>query len=1271
MTNRLIAIGWGLFLAVAAFCNDVDVAALLATARKGATVTLPAGTFQAGGLLLPEGVSLKGAGYGKTILDASGHENGLVSRGKRKASVSDLTIINSVQAGLFIDGAQALTIERVRVRRCGSALVINNATGCTFRNLVLADNKSGVSLVTSVNSALINATIANTDGTGIRVNGCNNVAIFNNIIANVPYGIAVGATNGKLVIDHNLYIANFVGQLQGETTRKKVESWHHLSGYDKHSLTIGVTFNDAAAGDYRPVSPLSWAPVRATSSDWGTKALGGFTAPKADIDGMKRIESIDLGAYEVSFPAPRAADGAITVKSGAGTTSAGIFTKENFLVRYLFQNLPLAKGTYRYWLPSRDWQGRPIAADAYLVKVTEADMRLDYLAAGGNGDLAMSTTQFGPPEKRVSLEPLTVTFDMAGRLLMAQSGFESWQHVRAYDPQMTRFLWSFPGGGGAVGMTVDAKDRVLTMRSSNNLLRLDSASGKGVPFADGSIVRIYPEITACNGMTMLNGAVYVANPLSSQLVKLAGEELDISGMFPLTAVKQPAADSRSGLIWALSGGEVVAVSEQGEIKHRATPVAQPQLLAANAGKLTVYDAATNKLYVYNCSDPGNLAMIRTIGTGGDGYGKIQGDRFWEPKSIAMNAAGEIAMIDGSRTILLGADGTVKRHHMAMWGQQMAYGEFADGLVHAFNMNQQWDIVFDAKNRRWDPGTRWRYTMPMNTHYFFFTIGGTNYGLYNISLSGIGHWLAVVRMEEDGTGRVLARYGWEQEGMYLQRDPDGDGVINLDDPKEPVFGPDGMRYTDNFQADRGFNNIDFRADGSIVHPKRSGVQIIRLKGVEQGVPLYDFANATYIPGTVEMTGTPNYISPYDFTTVEQVSIAEDIFLEKDGSFAGVISTASGPGPDLCTGHANSTNMAGFDAKGRMRWMSPMNPFGLKMGFYGITTIGGITFAGRGAICEYETMDHDGLGTGVLGMSKNFGWAGMWLDNARQTFGFTGNDGNPYLVTGDYMSQSYHWQELKGWEQVIHSTFPLTVTPTTAQLLATQEPLPVPIWPVTPPPRVAIKKLQAPLPIDGDPKKWRSLGIQPLVAISDNPTSNSCILRMAYEGDNIYVQAIKFDDLVTFHQHEPGKHFLQDGIEFALNSFMDGWKYNVTRLTGTGDAILRDRWGSGGLIGQDAAPRIITLYDNAVDFEERKIIEAATGLDMINSKVVYIEFKLTKEALANMPPHRQVVFESGKTFIFGFMINDNDIPGADIPNAMTWPVTYGTFEFDDRYATGIFE
>ena len=371
----------------------------------------------------------------------------------------------------------------------------------------------------------------------------------------------------------------------------------------------------------------------------------------------------------------------------------------------------------------------------------------------------------------------------------------------------------------------------------------------------------------------------------------------------------------------------------------------------------------------------------------------------------------------------------------------------------------------------------------------------------------------------------------------------------------MLGSDGKQIQERLFD--SLTNTDTRTDGSLSMPHGRGVLVVPMTGLDdKGVPRYDFAARQLIAGTVD--GSPDYISPYDFKTKETVRIGGDLSHFPAGDFIAAMTTATGAGPDPATEHANATSMAGFDRDGKLRWFWPMNPKGLRLGFHGITTIGGITFAGRGMICEYETMDHDGLGTGVLGTPRAFGWSGMWLDNHRQTQGFTGNDGKPYLITGDYAEQSYHWTTPIGWDKVIHHEQPVVITEALAATLRAEFPAPVPVWPVPPPPTVVIRKLAAPLPIDGDLAKWRTLGIQPIVISAVDPADNSAVVRLGYVEDALYVQIIKFDKNLTFHQREPGRHYCQDGIELNLQTFWSGWKYNATRLNNKDDIILRDRF-----------------------------------------------------------------------------------------------------------------
>ena len=542
--QRLLVITCAALLFLTAACRAEDVAALLqriTAAQKGAVVRFPEGTIALGNVTVPDGVTLKGAGYDKTFLDATGKEFG-VKLGAA-ASADDLTVSGAAQAGVLVDGVSGVNVARVRVRGCGSGLLARDAVGCRFSNLLIADCYAGVNLAHCTASALVNATVANIASCAMRVGHSTQVAVFNNLFTYAATGISVNGDNPGCVIDHNLYIASFVGAMDGETTRKQVEAWATLSGYDTHSLTIGVTYKDAPGGDFRPVSPLSWAPVRATSSGWGVAECAGVKAPLTDIDGAKRsgvAGSLDLGAYEVTFPAPRKADGVFTVKSGLGITSAGLFTKDNRCVRYLFQELPLAKGTYSYWLPSRDWQGRAIPAGNYTLKLTEAKLNLDYVAAAGNGDLPMSTTSLGNVRKRASLNTNGVTFDAAGRLIVAQDGFESGQHVRAYDETMSKFTWSYGGGGDVKGMAVDEKGRLLVMRAPASLLRLDAATGGKANFSNDSCTRRYDAaFKGINGIAWCQGRLYVADTAANKLLFLSGDDLDITGSVD-SARREPA-----------------------------------------------------------------------------------------------------------------------------------------------------------------------------------------------------------------------------------------------------------------------------------------------------------------------------------------------------------------------------------------------------------------------------------------------------------------------------------------------------------------------------------------------------------------------------------------------------------------------------------------------------------------------------------------------------------------------------------------------------------
>jgi len=1263
-------------------------------------IQLGEGTFKLGNIKVGTQVTIRGAGPGKTIIDATGFENAFIVGGERKNRIQQfpgglegLTIRNATGAGVVIDGADKVTVHNVSILDCPAGVTVAKSKGVRLSNLVVANAQSGVSIVNSTECVLVNATIADIAGTAIGVSGSKDVTVFNNLVAGAAFGIVLGDGNKGLAIDHNIYNANFIGRMPGHPARKLMEAWYHLSGFDRHSQTITVEFADAANHDYRVTSRLPWSPTRATTAFMGAKKLNNKLAFPTDIAGKDRGAGVDIGAFQATFDAPRKADGKFEVKSGAGVTSAGLFTKDGICVQYLFQNKPLPRGTYEYWLPSRDWQGREIKPGDYELRLVEANLKLRYIAAAGNGD-AQTSTLFADraTTRRYSLDPLAAAFTDDGRIVLAQNGFECHEHVRLFTKNMGDITWSMTGGGNAVAVAIDHEKKfayVLRQPAGDrgcSLIRIHVETGEPAPFANGSFEKTFDAIKGAAYMAVVSGVMAISEPAANKvhIIRLGDgptiiDSVDVPSPTHI-AVDRNMNGGMGG--WVLSENkQLLAIINDGEVKELAkvAPVEQPTAMTANNGRVAVYSAATNKVTIFDATDPKALKEVRTIGQGGEGYGKIEGDKFWAPTSLALDKDGRLLVIDRPRTILFDADGKVVRQMHGMWGQGIGHGMFAgDDRMHYVNINGEHTIILDAKNQTWEPGTRWKYTMTQATPHFFYAAGGKTFTIYTAREKDQPQYLYVARMEPDtGTVRAMSRYGVDTEGLFRQL-ADANGIIADDAAKGYLKNAEGKPITHPFFNERGFSNVDFQANGNIVVPLRRFVQIVPMTGLDgNGVPTYDFTKMQILNAMSE--GQATFTSPYDHTTIDDVSIAEDMALHEDGSFTAVMSTKSGPGPDLCTEHANSTNMAGFDAKGNMRWFSATNPFGLKVGLYGVIELAGITFAGRGALCEWETMDRDGLGTGTLGTPADMGWGGMWLDNHRQTQGFIGNDGKPYLIAGDYCAQTYHWLALEGYDKVTRQRVPVKIDAALAAALAKEPALVVPHYPVPQPPKFTIKKIDKDLPMDGNLAKWRNLGIKPIVAAPDqtvknDPRDTSAVIRMAHNGEKMFVQIIKFDDVVTFHQRNIGSHYLHDGIEMCINGFYEGWKYNVTRLGDDKDVVFRDRFfeAKSGPLTPEECPRKITVLASAKDVEERKMLEASRGVDMSNCKVIVIEFTLTKENILGMSsPKVQMEMGSGKSFLIGFSINDGDVPGADTMNLITWPVMYGTFSRAEAFAAATFE
>jgi hypothetical protein len=1296
----------------AASADQAAVAAQLAGAKKGAVITLAARTYDVGDLVVPDGVTLRGAGYDQTILNAAGHANGVVIQGRRGARVTDLAVRNARESGVLVSQSTEITLARLSVIGNLTGLLLDRVSKGRIENLVVAKNRTGASLAGNADTVLANCSFVDNTAIALTVSGAARVAIFNNLFVNSPTGVYLTAANTALALDHNLYIASFLGKLEGEVTRTTLAGWQRLSGHDTHSLSQAVEFADPARDDYRPVSRLPWAPALATTSDWGTPTLLGLAAPATDITGAKRAGTADLGAYETTFPAERAPDGYFTIASADGVKSAGLYTPDGVNVAILFQNKPLRTGKHAFWLPSRDYQNRPIPAGAYEVRVVESQLTNPYLGLAGNfGRTSKGLDNCAYPEEMFA-------FDATDRLYIAQNAFENGMGVRAFDAAYTTPRWMMPGGGGTVGVATDATWIYYLQRASGkyNLRKINLESGVMEAIAPGAGNRIFtaPFSETVAGMTLLDGTLYVADAGKGKIFHTPATDPTFAAAFDLPDARSVTADAKTHLLWAISTGDTLIALDPatGAVKAKSTPVDGATVISANNGRLAVLSPKTGKIHLFDCSDPANLRPLRTLGTGDGPFGPQRPDRFWFQTAarsgrvkmhVALNSLGEVAVVDGPRISFWAADGTVKKQGLGIWGQHNYLGKLAgDDDVRIWEIAGKVSIKMDCKNKRWTPDIHWElppYTYDGRPTRNFFTAGGKNFGVFAVKVGDPGkvpdgtlkltgfdpkqqsNALLVMRLD-GGRALPVTLYYWDSAKKTLceAHDTNGDSLIDAADGVRELKKADGAAVSIPGARYDGLP----RLNGDLVYTNASNDMttgsIIKMAGLDPTgtYPVYDWANPELIPCKVDQTA--KFTSPYDFKTIERVNGTVQIAPLSDGGYASSIGLRTSGGTGLANGAG--TDIAGFSKDGRLRWLFKLN---FVQGSEGVQSIPeyGLVLGMTSTQCDYMVVDEDGLGLGALSMPQEAHWHGMWSDHAQQQQAWVGNDGKPYYILGDYAVNGYHWFAITGTEKTRRQRIPVVLDAARADVLATlpgrvPEKLPVP--PTT---KVTIRRLTAPLPIDGDLKKWRTAGIAPAALVTPEtgsadiagPQDCSALIRLAYHGVDLYVQTLVFDNAVTFHQ-PLDRMYQQDGIEMAINSFMEGFKYNVARTTDTGPTVFRNKFvvkKADRVYTEEQVPRSITVLESAKDVEERKYIEAIYGVDLTKSKVIVTEFKLplTQAVAFDGDPTLLKEVAPGKTCWLGFFINDNDIPGGDVQKYLAWPATYGTFATKDCGALATFE
>ena len=1257
----------------------------IASARPGDTIVLPTGTFE-GGITLPARVSLRGAGCGKTTIDARKAEVGVTIDGGEGAEVADLTVWGAGRTGVLAVGGSGVVVRRVRTTGGLNGVNLDDVTGGRVENVISDDNHYGIVVSGGRRNAVINCTLVRNANIGLSFPSGEESLAFNNCIAEGAIGVYLGASAREVRLDHNLYFSLLVGKMAGQVGGKTLGDWQALSGQDAHSVQLPLTFRDAARGDFRPSGTLPWSLERAPTSDWGAAELSGVKAPESDLDGAPRAGPFDVGAYEVAPPTttPRPADGMLTVRSDAGLKSAGVFAPGGREVAYLFHNLPLPAGKHRFWLPPRDFQGRPIAAGTYELRTAESALSWDYVHGIGDNGPAFPSGQ----SSAVSVRPSLSAFDGAGRLVVGQGRAGDAPNLRAYDAATGRPLWTFGGSSDVLGLAPGGEDTMLMLRRSGSdglITRIDSGTGKVARWGDrDSGTFTFKGGSGSVGLAELDGRLYVADAKADIIRHGSSRPPVLDRTIAVPAPTNLSADASTRRLWVISGGDRLrAFDPEGKLAADIATSGEPSALAVREGRLAVASRATGLVHLLDTNDPKTLRPIGKVGTGDGPFGPYQPDRFLfqtsarrpgSAVSLALGPKGELALTDDDRLLVFDREGKCLWSTFGLDGDACVVS-FADrGRV--FTRDGRKSIRLDERSGTWSPEGFW--DVPKGEFLGAFAIGGKTFGVFVVATDRESHGsLLVVRYDGYSARPVLALAQDAKTRRYLARkDSDGDGRIDDRDAATELSPPEGQRnpLRGGPVAHRVYNTL--QPGGDVValnlHPETWGV-IWHVSGLDpQGIPIYRLEDCREL---VRRKG--GLVSPVT-GRADDSGVLVGAIPGDDGGFTGLIRFRSSPGGSGLPDHAG-TDLIGVDASGERLWNHPLSEH---EGLQGLQSVGPVVLTSVAATREVLAFTRDGLGLGTLGFRSEAQGSGSSLDHPRSFQAYRGDDGKSYALVADVGRGMQHWWRLNRDDTIATSATAITVDEPAARALAAlpAPPAPTSARPATPVVRVA--RLASDLPIDGDLAKWRKAGVAPQVIVTpesaagaiDGPRDVSAVVRLAYHGHAIYLQVLTFDDVPSFHQPAVRLH-QQDGVEFCINGFRTGFTFDITGTQDAGPIVMRRRFGSGTLdwlVPAEHAPRVVEILPDARDVPERRLIEAISGVDMADSPVIVTECKLPIDAVTYQDAVKDLFpLESGRTFRLGILIDDNDVPGTDVHDSLAWPATFGNTRPIDDGAIAVLE
>ena len=335
----------------------------------------------------------------------------------------------------------------------------------------------------------------------------------------------------------------------------------------------------------------------------------------------------------------------------------------------------------------------------------------------------------------------------------------------------------------------------------------------------------------------------------------------------MKAPKYPAADTKAGVVWVISGDEkLVAVSPAGKVVAEAQPVPVPMALAARDGLLAVASTQTGKYICFDASNPVDLKPLRTIGRGDGPDGRVLSDRFFFQDNPGVRVDLAIGPRPGTRggrwladpDLRAGREGSLVL--LGPVGRRQCTSKVVPGRVYD---GLGFTYLLDGEQGTWEPESYHRALAGGRSG--DCRIGGQTFvllwgGLLGKPLGVVGDLGPV----HPGAG---PRRCWRMEdtgqagALQQRRDTNGDGHI---DDARYRRNPCSMHRANRCRTCRRFItcSIPVMPDGTLVsaqcYPPGSWLSQWPCAGLDaKGVPIYRWQDRVPLPGA------DKFVSPFNW------------------------------------------------------------------------------------------------------------------------------------------------------------------------------------------------------------------------------------------------------------------------------------------------------------------------------------------------------------------------------------------------------------------------